>query len=129
MIPSPNQCGLGFRYTQVEEALKSHGRLRLFYEIAADFAGIEPGAIWKDFKVGMEHITRWERMAVVTDVDWIKHTIRFFRFLMPGKIKYSRFPELRLRVFGSSVVIEFKSHRSDYAERSGISTFVDALDQ
>jgi hypothetical protein len=71
----------------VEEALKSHGKLRLFYEIAADFAGIEPGAVWKDFKVGMEHITRWERMAVVTDVDWIKHTIRFFSFLMPGEMK------------------------------------------
>lgn len=71
----------------VEEALKNHGKLRLFYEIAADFAGIEPAAVWKDFRVGMEHITRWERMAVVTDVDWIKHMIRFFSFLLPGEMK------------------------------------------
>ncbi len=71
----------------VEEALKSHGKLRLFYEIAADFAGIEPGAVWKDLKIGVEHISRWERMAVVTDVDWIKHTMRFFSFLMPGEMR------------------------------------------
>ena len=52
-----------------------------------DFVGIESGAVWKDFKIGMEHITRWERMAVVTDVDWIKHTMRFFSFLMPGEMR------------------------------------------
>lgn len=46
-----------------------------------------PGAMWEDFKVGMEHLTRWERVAVVTDVEWIKHTMRFFSFLMPGTMK------------------------------------------
>ena len=41
----------------------------------------------EDFKVGIEHFTRWERMAVVTDVDWIKHTMQFFSFMMPGEMK------------------------------------------
>jgi hypothetical protein len=35
----------------------------------------------------MEHLTRWERVAVVTDVEWIKQTMRFFSFLMPGAMK------------------------------------------
>jgi hypothetical protein len=70
----------------VRDALKSHDKLRLYYETAKDYS-IEPGAAWEDFKVGMEHLTRWERMAVVTDIDWIKHTIRFFSFLMPGEMK------------------------------------------
>jgi len=35
----------------------------------------------------MEHLTRWERVAVVTDVDWIKHTMQFFSFMMPGQLK------------------------------------------
>ena len=59
----------------------------LYYETAADFSGIDPGAMWEDFKVGMEHLTRWERVAVVTDVEWIKQTMRFFGFLMPGAMK------------------------------------------
>jgi SpoIIAA-like len=71
----------------VLNALKKQDKVRLYYETAADFAGIAPGAIWEDFKVGMEHLTRWERVAVVTDVEWIKHTMLFFSFLMPGAMK------------------------------------------
>jgi len=70
----------------VNKALKKGGKLRIYYETAGDFQ-VEPGAVWEDFKVGMEHLTRWERMAVVTDIDWIKHTMRFFSFLMPGEMK------------------------------------------
>jgi len=32
-------------------------------------------------------LLRWERFAVVTDVEWIKHTVHFFSFLMPGTMK------------------------------------------
>jgi len=69
----------------VNAALKGGGKLRIYYETGDNF-GIEPGAMWEDFKVGMEHLTRWERMAVVTDVDWIKHTMKFFSFMMPGEM-------------------------------------------
>lgn len=71
----------------VVEALKGHDKLRLYYETAGDFGAIEPGAVWKDFMVGMEHFTRWERIAVVTDVDWIRHTMQFFSFIMPAEMK------------------------------------------
>lgn len=71
----------------VESALKTQDKLRLYYETAPDFAGIDPGAMWEDFKVGVEHLTRWDRFAIVTDVEWIKHSIRFFSFLMPGSLK------------------------------------------
>ena len=71
----------------VESALKQHEKVRLYYQIDADFSGIEPGAVWEDFKVGVEHLLRWERIAVVTDVNWIRHTIRAFGFLMPGAVK------------------------------------------
>jgi hypothetical protein len=71
----------------VLNALKTHDKLRLYYETAADFGGIDPGAMWADFKVGMEHLTRWERIALVTDIDWIKYTMQFFSFMMPGATK------------------------------------------
>lgn len=71
----------------VEKKLKEHDKIRLYYETAADFAGIEPSAVWEDFKTGMEHFTRWERIAVVTDVEWIKHTMQAFSFVMPGELK------------------------------------------
>ncbi|MGH6817140.1 MAG: STAS/SEC14 domain-containing protein [Methylovirgula sp.] len=71
----------------VKKALAQHDRVRLYYETATDFIGIDSGAVWEDFKVGMEHLTRWERVALVTDVGWIKHTMRLFSFLMPGTMK------------------------------------------
>lgn len=71
----------------VGKALARNNQVRLYYEIATDFTGIDPGAMWEDFKVGMEHLTRWERIAVVTDIEWIRHTIRLFGFLMPGTLK------------------------------------------
>ena len=71
----------------VEEALKAHDKVRLYYEIEEDFTGMEPGAMWEDFKVGMEHLTRWERIAVVTDVSWISHTVQAFGFLLPAKVR------------------------------------------
>ncbi|MGH7023473.1 MAG: STAS/SEC14 domain-containing protein [Caulobacteraceae bacterium] len=71
----------------VEAALKSNRRVRLYYHIGADFEGIAPGAIWEDFSIGMEHLLSWERLAVVADVVWIRHTIQTFGFLMPGKLR------------------------------------------
>lgn len=71
----------------VKKAFASHDRLRLYYELGADFAGIDAGAMFQDFKVGMQHLTHWERAAVVTDVEWITHAISLFRFLMPAAIK------------------------------------------
>jgi hypothetical protein len=71
----------------VSSVLRTHDKLRLYYETAADFDGLDPGAVWEDFKVGMEHLGHWEGIAVVTDVDWITSTVRFFGFLMPGMVK------------------------------------------
>lgn len=77
----------------VEEALKQQGKIRLYYQIDPDFTGIEPGAMWDDFKVGMEHVLRWERIAVVTDVDWIRYTFRAFSFVIPSLAKIFRVDE------------------------------------
>jgi len=77
----------------VEKALARHEQVRLYYETAADFASIDPGAMWEDFKIGIGHLARWERVAVVTDVEWIKHTIRLFSFLLPGATKLFAAPE------------------------------------
>ena len=71
----------------VERALRQHEKVRLYYYIGADFEGIDPGAVWEDFKVGMAHLRRWERIAVVTDVEWIGNTMKLFGFLVPGEMK------------------------------------------
>jgi hypothetical protein len=71
----------------VERALKQDGAVRFYYQVDADVSAIDPGAMWDDFKVGMEHPLRWERFALVTDIEWIRHTISFFSFMIHGTVK------------------------------------------
>ena len=71
----------------VEKALERQEKVRLYYETASDFAGIDPSAVLEDAKVGLGHFSRWERFAVVTDVEWIRQTMRLFSFLMPGEMR------------------------------------------
>jgi len=71
----------------VNKALQQNEKVRLYYETAGDFAGIDPGAVLEDAGVGMGHLLRWERFAVVTDVEWIRHTMKLFAFLVPCEMK------------------------------------------
>jgi hypothetical protein len=71
----------------IKERLARHSKLRIYYETAADFCGVDPGAVWDDTKVGFGHVLSWERLAVVTDVDWIRHAVKFFGFLMPAQLR------------------------------------------
>ena len=73
--------------SKVQAALKKHHKIRLYYELGSQFSGVDLAAAWEDLKVGVEHLTRWERMAVVTDVDWIIRALDAFRFLMPDQLQ------------------------------------------
>lgn len=71
----------------VEKALQSHDKIRLLYEIGPDFSGYGAGAAWEDFKTGMEHFTRWERVAVITDIEWISAAVKMFSVFLPGTMR------------------------------------------
>lgn len=72
---------------RVEKAFGDHGKVRVYYEVGPDFSGFEPGAMWADFKMGIGHLTGWERVAVVTDIAWLRHSVQFFSFMMPVEVK------------------------------------------
>ncbi|HUA07664.1 MAG TPA: STAS/SEC14 domain-containing protein [Candidatus Acidoferrales bacterium] len=71
----------------VERALSHHPKIRCYYELGSQFQTFDGGALWEDTKVGLEHLTRWERVAVVTDVEWLRFATNAFRFLMPGSVR------------------------------------------
>ena len=72
----------------VEAALQKHEKVKLYYRIGPEFQGIDPGAVLEDMKVGFSHLSRWKRIAIVTDVEWIRLAIRGFAFLLPGPVKF-----------------------------------------
>ncbi len=67
----------------MESSLKRHDKVRLYYEIGCRF----PGAAWEDLRIGLEHIPQWERVAVVTDVGWVRHTVNALRFLIASDVR------------------------------------------
>jgi hypothetical protein len=71
----------------VEHALEGNDKIRCYYELTPEFKGFDAAAAWEDAKIGIEHFTRWERVAVVTDVDWIRVATNAFRVLMPGQVR------------------------------------------
>ncbi len=71
----------------VEAALRKHTKLKLLYELGTDFTDFAPGAVWDDMKLGMAHLSAWEKVAVVTDVGWVANATNLFKFVIPCAVK------------------------------------------
>lgn len=71
----------------VEKRIKSGELVRLVYEIGDDFEGFSAMAALDDALLGLEHWREFEKIAVVTNRDWIVNTMRMFLPLFPAKAK------------------------------------------
>jgi hypothetical protein len=71
----------------IDAVLQRHQQVRLLYQLTAQFTGFTAGAMWDDAKLGLANWNAWERIAVVTDLDWVAHATRMFAFMMPGRVK------------------------------------------
>ncbi len=71
----------------MEEVLETHRKVRLYYELDAEFSGMDPGGVWKYLSSWARYLLRWERIAVVTSSVWVFLGMNAFRLLMPGKVR------------------------------------------
>ena len=78
----------------VEAVFARYGKARFLCHLGDEFEGIDAGAAWDDTKLGFKHLTGWEKMAVVTDIDWIRTAIRLFGLAIPGHVRVFRNGEL-----------------------------------
>jgi hypothetical protein len=69
-------------------------KVRLLYVLGDRFTGYTAGAMWDDTKLGLAHPFSWERVAVVTDVEHLRATVRGFGWLIPGEVKLFSTSEL-----------------------------------
>ena len=72
---------------EVEEVLKKYKKVRLLYHLGTEFKGFTAGAMWDDAKVGLKHLLAWDKVALVTDVHWLRNTIGCISFMIPGTVK------------------------------------------
>lgn len=71
----------------IESALKAHERVRLLYHLGPSLTGFTPGAMWDDMKVGIAHLSAWEKIAVVSDNGWVTNAIGLFGFAIPCPVR------------------------------------------
>jgi len=69
------------------DAAASAGPVRLVYVLGPEFTGYSAGADWQDVKLGAQHLSAWERAAVVSDVEWVGHLVGAFAWLIPGELR------------------------------------------
>ena len=68
------------------ERAAAGGEVR-FVIVIPEFHGMSGGALWQDLKVGVEHLRAWQRIALVTDIEWMKHMTTLFGWMTPGEVR------------------------------------------
>lgn len=74
------------------------GELRLVEVIAPDYEGFGPGGFVEDVKLGFgalfQHHSAFKRIAVVTDKEWVAHTLHALGWMVPGELALFGLDEL-----------------------------------
>lgn len=99
---------------QVEAALLEQERIKALVVIEPGFEGLSLEAAWDDTNLGLRHWDGFERMAVISDLAWVRQASRALSLLLP-------YP---LRVFGLSQLEEARRWLSEdlgtvHLERQG----------
>jgi hypothetical protein len=76
------------------EAMLASGPLDILTVVGDDFAGLELEALWDDSKFGMKHWNDFNRVAVVTDLAWVRGMTTMFAPLFRGEVKLFKLGEL-----------------------------------
>lgn len=67
----------------IERAVEEYDRIKVLLVFGDQFKGYTLSAAWDDAKMGLRHWSGFERIAVVTDVTWLRTSIRGMSLLMP----------------------------------------------
>jgi hypothetical protein len=70
----------------IDDVLRRGDEIRIVIEFA-DWSGMSGGAMWEDLKMGIERFTKWTRIALVTDIEWMRHAINVFGWMTPGEVR------------------------------------------
>jgi stage II sporulation SpoAA-like protein len=67
--------------------------LRVLFEVVS-FEGLSADALWEDLKadatLGLGHLRSWKRLALVSDLEWFRHAIGLFGWMIPGEVRLFR---------------------------------------
>jgi hypothetical protein len=76
----------------IDAQIKDAGEIRSVWVFGEKYQGLTAGAVSSDAKLYLgelfhRDLSKWKRCAVVTDKDWLRHSVEIFRFMMPGEVE------------------------------------------
>jgi hypothetical protein len=57
------------------------------YVLGDQYESYSAAAVWEDAKLGSHDVSRWERIAVVTDHHVLGDAVRMFGWLLPCEVR------------------------------------------
>jgi hypothetical protein len=82
----------------LNKAAEDTEAIRLVFQVGPDFQHFTPGMMGADVTAGLnfgvKHWSAWRRMAVVTDVEWLRHSMQMFGWMTPGEARLFSLDEL-----------------------------------
>ena len=78
----------------LREEIAGGRKLRLLYVLGPQSRDVEGDAVKAGAEFRARHASSYDRVAVVSDEDWMRPALRAFSVLVPGKAKGFRVSEL-----------------------------------
>jgi len=71
----------------IEEKFKTNKKIRMLYHLGSQFTGFDLSAMLDDAKMGMKHLSAWDRIALVSDHEMINTFAKFFGHMLSCELR------------------------------------------
>src|SRR5215218_5689006 len=78
----------------IQRMRAAHEKIRLIYVLGEKFEGLSAGAMWQDTKLGLKDPRDWEKVAIVSDKDWVENMVKAFGWRVPGEVRVFELDDL-----------------------------------
>lgn len=78
---------------KVDEVAQT-GKVRFLLLLETSIGNFDLGAVWNDIKMGIQHLSKWHRSAIVSDQESVKILTNTAGQLIPGEVKMFSTSEL-----------------------------------
>lgn len=78
----------------LEKKLKEYKKINMLYHLGCNFSDFELNAILDDAKMGLKHLSAWEKIALVSDHEMINAFAKFFGYMFSCELRIFKNAEI-----------------------------------
>jgi hypothetical protein len=72
---------------EIDRVANLYNKINFLMLLDTDISNYDIGAWIKDIGVGIKHLTKWNKMAIVSDQDWVNKISEVIGYVIPGNVK------------------------------------------